>query len=139
MGKTSFSGPVFGAKQTLFSVGPVAASTGSSAVFAGTVIPPGEDWYATELLLYRNSTGSTNFVVSLHDDSTLLGSVTAGGSSVAMSNYAIIAKDANEYEGKQMLSGSTITLSHSSHAGPNINLVAVLRGYTRFANSTRPE
>ena len=56
-----------------------------------------------------------------------------------MSNYAVIAKDGHEYEGKQMLSGSTVTLSHSSHAGPNINLFAVLRGYTRFTNSTRPD
>jgi hypothetical protein len=139
MGKTSFSGPVYGAKQTLFSVGPIAASTGSSAVFAGTVVPPGEDWFATELLVYRNSTGSTNFVVSLHDDSTLMGTATVSGSSIAVSNYSIITKDASEYEGARLASGSVLTLSHSSHAGPNINLFAVVRGFTRFANSTRPE
>lgn len=139
MGKTSFSGPVYGAKQTLFSVGPVAASTGSSAVFAGVIVPAGEDWYATEISVFRNSTGSTNFVVSMHDDSSLLGSVSMGGSSIAASNISIFTKDGGEYEGTRILSGSTVTLSHSSHAGPNINVFTVVSGFRRFANSTRPD
>ncbi len=140
MGKTSFSGPVYGSKQTLFSVGPATASTGSSAVFAGTLVPAGEDWFATELSLYRNSTGSTNLVISLHDDSTLMGTVGVGGSSAtAASAISIITKDGGEYEGARIASGSLITLSHSSHAGPNANLFAVLSGFRRFANSTRPD
>lgn len=136
MGKTSFSGPAFGAKATLLSVGPLAASTGSSAVFAGTIVPAGEDWYLTEVALHRNSTGSTNFVVSVHDDSTLVGSVGVGGSSIAASGIARFTPDVGEFQGVKVLSGSTITLSHSSHAGPNINLTAVLSGYRRFVPST---
>ncbi len=139
MGKTSFSGPVFGAQQTLFSVGPVAASTGSSAAFWGIVVPAGEDWYATELCLFRNSTGSTNLVVSLLDDSSAVGTVGPGGSSVASAQVTVITKDGGEYSGARILSGSTITLAHSSHAGPNINLCVTLSGYRRFANSTRPD
>lgn len=139
MGKTAFSGPVYGAKQTLLSVGPVSASTGSSAIFAGTIVPSGEDWYVTEVALHRNSTGSTNFVVSVQDDSTTIGSVGVGGSSVVASGITIFAADPGEYEGLRVASGSTITLSHSSHAGANANNTVTLSGFRRFINSTRGE
>jgi hypothetical protein len=136
MGKTAFSGPAFGAKATLFSAGPVSASTGSSAIFSGTVVPPGEDWYPTDISLYRNSTGSTNLVISVHDDSTLVGSVGIGGSSIVASNLARFTADSGEYQGLRVASGSTLTLSHSSHAGPNANLTVVLSGYRRWIPST---
>jgi hypothetical protein len=139
MGKTAYSGPVFGAQQTLLSVGPVAASTGSSAAFFGAVVPAGEDWYATELSVFRNSTGSTNLVVSLLDDSSLVGSVTGGGSSIAMAGITVLTAEAGEYSGAKLASGSTLTLVHSSHAGPNANLCVVLSGYRRFTLSTRAQ
>lgn len=139
MGKTAFSGPAFGAKGTLMFTGPVAASTGSSAVFAGCIVPSGEDWYITEISLHRNSTGSTNFVVSVHDDSTLVGSVGVGGSSAAASGITVVTADAGEYAGMRVASGSTLTLSHSSHAGPNINVTAAVYGYPRWIPSTRAE
>lgn len=139
MGKTGFAGPVYGAKQTLLSVGPTAASTGSSAVFAGTVVPVGEDWYATEVALYRNSTGSTNFVVSVQDDSTTIGSVGVGGSSVVASGISIFTRDGGEYEGTRIASQSVITFSHSSHAGPNANACVSLYGFRRFISSSRTE
>lgn len=140
MGKTAFSGPVYGAKQTLWSGGPFAASTGSSATFAGTKVPSGEDWYATELALYRNSTGSTNFVVSLLDDSTLVGSVNVGGSSLAaVSNITVFTPTGGEYEGAFVASGSVLTFAHSSHAGPNAELSVTLSGFRRFVNSSRSE
>jgi hypothetical protein len=137
MGKTSFSGPVFGSKGILTSVGPVSASTGSSAVFYKVAVPTYEEWYATELTLFRNSTGSTNFVVSLHDDSTLLASVGVGGSSVITNAlFTALTPDPGEYQGVRIAAGSTITLSHSSHAGPNINLYVAVRGYIRWLQST---
>lgn len=136
MGKTSFSGPVWGAKQSLLSVGPVSASTGSSAVFSGTVVPEGEDWFATDLSLYRNSTGSTNLAISLHDDSTLVGSIGVGGSSVAVATVTRFTPDSGEFQGIKIASGSTVTLSHSSHAGANANLTVVLSGYRRYVAST---
>jgi hypothetical protein len=134
MGRTRFSGPVFGAKQSLFSVGGIAASTGSSAIFAGTVVPTGEDWHITEIAIHRNSTGSTNFVVSLHDDSTLVGSVGVGGSSIVASNCTTVTADAGDI-GAKVLAGSVLTLSHSSHAGPNIGLSASVYGYVRFSGT----
>ena len=135
MGKTAFSGPVFGAKATLLDVGPVAASTGSSAIFAGVVVPPGEDWYATDISLYRNSTGSTNLTISLHDDSTLVGSISIA-SSIAAAGTRQFTADSGEYQGVKIASGSTMTLSHSSHAGPNINMTIVVSGYRRWIPST---
>ena len=49
MGKTAFSGPVFGAKQTLFSVRVPDISSGSgsglsSVIIGSWVVPVGEDW-----------------------------------------------------------------------------------------------
>jgi hypothetical protein len=136
MGKTAHDGPLFGAKATLFSAGPVSASTGSSAIFAGTIIPAGEDWLLTDVAIYRNSTGSTDFTVSVHYNSTLAGSVGVGGSSIVASNIARFTADGGEYQGLKVLSGSTVTLSHSSHAGPNANVTVVLSGYRRWKAST---
>lgn len=136
MGKTSFSGPLFGAKASLFCAGPVAASTGSSAVFSGAVVPRGEDWYATDLSVYRNSTGSTDLTISVHDDSTLVGSIAVLGSSGIVGNSTRFTPDSGEYQGIRIASGSTVTFSHSSHAGPNANLQVVLSGYRRWIPST---
>lgn len=136
MGKTAFAGPVFGAKQTLIDVGPVNTSTGSSANFYGCIVPAGEDWFITEISLFRNSTGSTDLAVSVLDDSTNVVSVTAGGSSIAMSNIARATATSGEFQGSQVLSGSTITLAHSSHAGPNANLCVQVSGFRRYVPST---
>ena len=139
MGKTSYSGPLYGAKATLMSVGPFACSTGSSAVFSGGRVPSGEDWYATELVVHRASTGSTDLAISLQVNSSTVGSVGIGGSSVAASTYSVITASAGEYEGLRIASGTEFTLSHSSHAGPNTGVTVTLRGFTRFVSSTRAE
>ena len=136
MGKTAFGGPVFGAKQSLLAVGPVSASTGSSANFYGVVVPPGEDWYITDLSVYRNSTGSTDLAISVLDDSTNVLSVTANGSSIVFGNTGRATPTSGEYQGVQVASGSTVTLAHSSHAGPNANLCVVVSGYRRWVRST---
>lgn len=134
MGRTRYEGPVFGAKHTLFSVGGIDASTGSSAIFAGVRVPTGEDWLITDISIHRNSTGSTSLVVSLHDDSTLVGSVGIGGSSVVASNCTTVTSDPGDL-GAKVLAGSVLTLSHSSHAGPNIGLSASVMGYVRFSGT----
>lgn len=60
MGKTTFSGPVFGAKSLLFASSPGTVSTGAStAVFGATVVPANEDWFVTEIATF-NSTNSSN-------------------------------------------------------------------------------
>jgi hypothetical protein len=66
MGKTAFSGPVYGAKSLLFGASFAAGSTGATtSVIARTVVPPYEDWYITEFAA-SFSTGSSvgnNFVL----------------------------------------------------------------------------
>lgn len=139
MGKTAFSGPVFGAKQTLLSVGPFEASSGASTtIYAGVVIPSGEDWYATEVSLYKGSTGSTGFVAVVRKGSTALSSQAITSSAVA-SARAIVTADAGEYEGKRLASGSTVTVEALSPTVPTSLVTVVVSGFRRFVSSTRAE
>lgn len=137
MGLTRFSGPTYGSKATLYSFGPINASV--STVLGGVVVPVGEDWYATELSVFRNSTGSTTAVVSVIDDgSSVVGGATAAitSSLTAVSAIKILPTDGGEYEGTRIASGSTVTFTVSD---TNLGLCVSLTGYRRFANSTRGE
>jgi hypothetical protein len=135
MGKTAYSGPVYGAKATLFSFGPINAAT--STVLGGVVVPAGEDWYATELCVFRNSTGSTTAIVSALDDSSVVGATAAITSSLtSVSSIKILPTDGGEYEGTRIASGSTVTFTVSD---TNLGLLVSLSGYRRFINSTRGE
>jgi hypothetical protein len=64
MGKTSFSGPVYGAKSLLWTYGPYTqtGSSGASTVLvtanAARPVPAYEDWYITEVE-FRTSTNSS--------------------------------------------------------------------------------
>ena len=49
MGKTAFSGPVYGAKGALWNPFTLVVSSGASTQVAATTrVPAYEDWYATE-------------------------------------------------------------------------------------------
>lgn len=135
MGKSAFSGPVYGAKATLFSFGPVNAAT--STVLGGIVVPVGEDWYGTELAVFRNSTGSTTAIVTVLDDSSVVGATPAITSSLtALAAIKVLPTDGGEYEGTRIASGSTVTFTVSD---TNLGLCVSLSGYRRFINSTRGE
>ena len=133
MGKTAFSGPVYGAKATLLSF---TTWPGSTLVPAQVTVPAGEDWIATELMLYRQSTGSTTFGMALLDDSTLVSSVTITSSLAAQDKTLIITADAGEYEGKVISAGSVVKLTLSDTSLANAPVVGTLRGYTRFISSS---
>lgn len=135
MGKSAFLGPVYGAKATLFSFGPINAS--ASTVLGGVIVPAGEDWYATELSVFRNSTGSTTAVITALDDSTVVTATGAITSSLtAASAIKICPTDGGEYEGTRIASGSTVTFTVSD---TNLGLCVSLSGYRRFINSSRAE
>jgi hypothetical protein len=138
MGKTSFLGPVYGCKATLMSATFKASSGASTAIYAGVIVPTGEDWYATEVSLYKASTGSTGFVAVARKGSTALSSQ-AIASSAAASTAVIVAADAGEYEGKRLPSGSTITFEAVSPTVATSRVTMVLSGYRRFVSSTRAE
>ena len=133
MGKTAFSGPVYGAKATLLTF---TTSAGSTLVPAQVTVPAGEEWVATELMLYRQSTGSTAFGMGLYDDSTLVSSVTITSSLAAQDKTLIITADASEYEGKVIAAGSVVKLTLDSTSLANAPVTGTLRGYTRFVSSS---
>src|SRR6185312_10945560 len=66
MGKTAYSGPLYGAKANLWTFGPYAdlhstgATTGLLTPNSARVVPPYEDWLITEMTL----TASTNSSVA---------------------------------------------------------------------------
>lgn len=145
MGKTAFSGPVYGAKALLATIRVSDISSGAgnglSTNLASFVIPVGEDWYATEFAYHRQSTGSTGLELSIQDDSTKISSVTIGSSLADRTGYLTITPDGGEYQGKQMASGSTITFNvvQSSVAPPSSGVTLALYGYKRFVNSSAYE
>ena len=148
MGLSRASGPTYGAKQTLACIRVADISSGAgnglSTVLAAFVVPTGEDWYATEFLYHRQSTGSTGIQFSVQDDSTVLASTTIGGANSSLADKAgflIITPTAGEYEGAQILSGSTVTFNvvQSSVAPASSGVTLTLRGFIRFVNSTKAE
>jgi hypothetical protein len=149
MGKTAFSGPLYGGKATLISYGINAVSTGSgnglsSVVLYTCIVPSGEDWYATEFNVARDSTGGstvgTGMVVNVQDDGTAVASI-GNTSTTTYNTLSIITPTAGEYEGKQIASGSTVTLAITVSSGgtPSSAVSVTLSGYRRFINSTRAE
>lgn len=141
MGRTRFSGPVYGAKQTLWSANLAATSTGASTVAAATIIPVGEDWYATEFQVYRGSTGSSQGAFWITDESTVVSSVTFTSTTAGANTINIITPDGGEKEGTRLLSGSTLRLwySDASSQAAQTNVSWMLTGYRRFVTSTRAD
>lgn len=138
MGKTAFSGPVYGAKQTLFS-GVIDVSSGASTLaYGGCIVPAGEDWYVTEMAVVKGSTGSTGFALALRDDSTTVSSAAITSSAVA-SQQNIVTADAGEYEGARVAAGSTLTIEAVSPTVATDRVGVCISGFRRFVSSTRAE
>ena len=160
MGKTAFNGPVYGAKSLLakYSAGAVSSTGASSALACSFIVPPGEDWYITEISGYCSTCSSGGNTVIVKSEG---GSTTGAGRSwaVDLSNstkaqtvgtatwgtstggpiLSQLTPSAGEYEGVWVPTGSTLRILLSSIANPIANLNISLRGYPRFVNSTRGE
>lgn len=147
MGKTAFSGPVYGAKGALWNPFSLVVSSGASTqVAAATRVPTYEDWYVTEALFQCSSCSTGAAIASsvcqfvFKDDGTALhtNQVLQDTNSVTL---VTITPDAGEYEGKRIAAGSTITfeVAGGSSAVPVGSARGELRGYIRFINSTRAE
>lgn len=145
MGRTRYSGPVYGAKQTLISFNSALLSSGAgngiSTVAGMTIVPAGEDWYATEFQASRVSTGSTVAAFWVTDDSTVVSSVTQTSSLAELNTINIITPDGGEKEGTRIASGSTVRFhfSNSSAQAAIVGATWVLSGYRRFITSSRAE
>lgn len=157
MGKTAFSGPVYGAKDQLVSYAGTPSSGASTALICSWVVPAYEDWVVTELLAYCStaSSGGNTLTLKSEGGSTTIApradapgngstraathiTATLGGSTTGNFSGAATA-DAGSYEGSWVPAGSTLRLLLSSCANPIANLNVSVRGYTRFRSSTRAE
>lgn len=144
MGKTAYSGPLFGAKSLLASarLGDVStgAGDGISTAIGFAIVPVGEDWYVTDFSAGRESTGSTSYGLAIDDDGTNVSSITITSSNAAQRRINVIAADAGEFAGARIAAGSTITfrLVVSSGIGASSGVACNLYGYPRYLpGSTR--
>lgn len=150
MGITRFSGPTYGAKSLLWQVKQEAGIVSTAVqTVAQLVIPSYQDWLVTEVHAYKTSTASTNFVVTLSDDSTRLSAstrtiatVTLNSSLGAQAGSTTPAGDAGEYEGVRIAGLSTVTLQlqqslSSAAALASSGVFAWVYGYIRYVDSTR--
>lgn len=148
MGKTSFSGPVYGAKSLLW------MAHGDNLTITSTVattlqamqVPAYEDWYVTEFKVYRGSSHSTGVTTTyrLTDDSTVIADVVQA-SGTASSGAGVLYSTTltptpGEYEGFQVAAGSTLAFTYDhggSSAAVDSNVTAWVYGYIRYIDSTR--
>ncbi len=160
MGKTAFSGPVYGAKSLLWTAGPsAAASSGTSTVaaflqggYSRRVVPAYEDWYVTEAYLTCSTAstvaGAAQWILKTEGGSTTLPrgggnstnaatilTIATGGSS-NVEGSAIAAVTPGEYEGTWCPAGSTLRWVSSAASLPSLPQMQVM-GYIRYVDSSR--
>lgn len=155
MGKTAFSGPVYGAKSLLWSFGPVTgtsqATTAVAAVTAFRQVPLYEDWYVTDAwvacstcssagndFILKTEGGSTTGIPRANGVSTrnaTIFTVNTNGSTT-LSTMVEITKSAGEYEGTWIPAGSTLRFV-SSGVNPQGQVSLQLMGFIRHIDSTR--
>lgn len=148
MGKTAFSGPVYGAKSLLWSVHrdnqlPAANDT-TTVTLASIQVPAYERWLVTEFKGFRGSSGSTAVTSTwtLTDDSTAIATLAtpAASSAAGILMSTTPTATAGEYEGVEVLENSTlsVTISHGgSSAAVSSNIQVWVYGYIRYIDSTR--
>lgn len=150
MGKTAFSGPVYGAKANLFSFGPTRGdANASTTLIFSAVVPAYETWYLTELHASNNqatSNSSTPKVVLKVDGTPTADSAFAAGnpgtaatvtgptSTAGFNLMATCSVTAGEFEGYAAPANSTIRIVSSGTIG---QLCVAVTGYKRFIDSTR--
>lgn len=150
MGKTAFSGPVYGAKSNLFSFGPTRGdANGSTTLIASVVVPPYETWYLTELFASNaqaTSNSSTPKVI-LKVKGTAAGdaafptgnpgtaaTLTGPTSTAGFNQVTTTTATAGEFEGYAAPANSTIRIVSSGTIG---QLCGRVNGFIRFIDSTR--
>lgn len=160
MGKTAFSGPVYGSKSQLasfaYAVTSSQATTAVAVVGSVRTVPPYEDWFITEVWASCStcSSGAAAIYLKTEGGSTTIapapwgtgnGSTRAAtiatitsGTSTQFSTAVTLTATPGEYEGSWVPAGSTLRLVSSANSGI-ANLNVSVMGYIRFRNSTRSE
>lgn len=143
MGKTAFSGPVYGAKGTLFSVHRAVVSSGvSSQVIASIAVPAYEEWFLTEIIASASSGTTGAMGANLLANSSAVPGSTATITSTETATVAEITRSEGEFEGFRVLSSQTIEViadTGGSSVAAIGNMNVTVRGFTRWIPSTRAE
>lgn len=157
MGKTSFNGPVYGAKTNLFSFGPIAVTGASTGLVVSQLVPAYETWFITEVCASNpqaSSNSSTPKVfVKVKGTSTSVSypgpgpdpqfptgnagtaaSVLGPTSTAGFNVLGVASVTAGEYEGYGAPANSTIRIVSSGTIG---QLYVSVHGFKRFLDSTR--
>lgn len=154
MGKTAFSGPLYGAKSNLltlsYAAGAISSNASTTLCPAATVlVPPYEAWGLTELFANVStcSSGAASFKVKVEcpafqgnsSFSTVAFTITSGTSTSISSTFVTpVSPSAGEYEGLVIPPNSTIRVVSSANSAMGVTNLNV-HGWVRFVNSTRPE
>lgn len=156
MGLTRFSGPVYGAKATLWSYGPVTLTTNASSQLETSItVPAGEDWMVTDVwcncstcssagnrFSIKSEGGSTVGIVRIQGmlPSTVAQTVYTvdAGTSTTLHDYQSITPTAGHFEGLYVPAGSTLRFA-STGVNPQAKVNFKVNGYIRFVSSTRAE
>lgn len=154
MGKTAFSGPVYGAKSLLWAFGP---ATGTSQATTGLinptsfrVVPATEDWYITDYYVSGStmSSAGNNFILKTEGGSTTLPRLNMdstraatlftvnSGTSTTVGTGGAVTASAGEFEGSWVPAGSTLRLV-SSGVNPQSLVSVQVMGYIRWIDSSR--
>lgn len=157
MGITRFSGPVYGAKATLFSFGPTVGGGGSTALAYSIIVPPYETWYVTEMHVSNpqatSNTSNNKVILKAKGTSTSVsypgpgpdpqyptghaGTVATITGPTSTAGYNLMTTptgDAGEYEGYGIPGNSSIRVVSSGTIG---QLYVTVSGYKRYLDSTR--
>jgi hypothetical protein len=140
MGKTAYSGPLYGAKALLWAVNSKDIGNSTTAnIVASIIVPAGQDWYATDIHAYRGSTHSTAFSAAFTDDSTTIGSVSITSSAAGVAGATIVTPTAGEFEGQRIAAGSSVsfTVHNGGSSVASSQVFGWLYGYIRYVDSSR--
>lgn len=139
MGKTAYSGPVFGAQQLLWSAHRDNSGISTTANTIGAItVPAGVDWHVTDMHVYRGSTHSTAFVAALVDDSTTIASVALTSSLAAQSGTVRLTPESGEYDGLRVAAGSALSATvHNGGSSVTSSIVSVwVYGFPRWLQTS---
>ena len=154
MGVSRHSGPVYGAKATLWSFGGVAVSGASTTLQSRVVVPAYETWFITELFVSCSSNSSlAQVTLKVKGTSTSVSypgpgpdpqfptgnpgtvAVVTGPTSTAGFNQVTPATvTPGEFEGYGAPANSSVRLVSSESMGVALMMVS---GYRRYLDSTR--
>lgn len=133
MGRTSFSGPAYGAKSLITTVTRASIAPSSSNLeLLEITLPLTEDWMITEVRAYCSNQGNGGTVDVTDDAVTILPTplalVTAAGAT------AVLAADGGEDEGKRVAAGSVLrVLANDGITTAAADVVVNVYGFIRNA------